>query len=118
MMPIRSADEADLLHSERGSHAEGDVVRASVLTRRRFIGSVGVGLAALAASACSRAPREHVVPYVRRPKEVVPGVARYYSTSTSRDGYGFGLLARSHEGRPTKLEGHPDHPASLGATGL
>ncbi|HVW27464.1 MAG TPA: 4Fe-4S dicluster domain-containing protein [Polyangiaceae bacterium] len=94
------------------------LVPASTLTRRRFVESIGVGIAALAANACARQPRERIVPYVQRSAEVVPGVAQFYATSTARDGYGFGLLAKSHEGRPTKLEGHPDHPASQGATGL
>jgi molybdopterin-containing oxidoreductase family iron-sulfur binding subunit len=98
--------------------AGSKLVPASRLSRRRFVESIGVGIAALAANACTRTPRGEIVPYVHRPPEVVPGIARFYATTTTRDGYGFGLLARSHEGRPTKLEGHPDHPASLGATGV
>ncbi|HEX3595624.1 MAG TPA: 4Fe-4S dicluster domain-containing protein [Polyangiaceae bacterium] len=97
---------------------DGDLLPASLLTRRRFVEWLGVGMAALGANACSKPPREDIVPYVRRPPEVTPGVARYYATSTSRDGYGIGLLAKSQEGRPTKLEGHPEHPASLGGTGM
>jgi Fe-S-cluster-containing dehydrogenase component len=88
----------------------------AALTRRRF----GQGLVASVASAvlvaCDRGPPERILPYVVRPPELIPGVGSRYATSTVRDGYGFGLLAESQGGRPIKLDGHPQHPASLGAT--
>jgi molybdopterin-containing oxidoreductase family iron-sulfur binding subunit len=93
------------------------IVPVSALSRRRFIGAFGAGLTALGAGACSKPERGDIVPYVHRPPEVTPGVPSFYATSTTRQGYGFGLLAESHAGRPTKIEGHPRHPASLGATG-
>jgi Fe-S-cluster-containing dehydrogenase component len=58
------------------------------------------------------------VPYVDRPPEVTPGRSVYYATSAARDGYAVGLLAETREGRPIKVEGHPAHPMSLGATGI
>lgn len=87
------------------------------LSRRRFFGAVGSTLA-LGIQGCSKSPPEDIVPYVHRPPEVIPGVARHYATSTTRRGYAFGLLVETHEGRPTKVEGHPEHPASLGRTGV
>jgi molybdopterin-containing oxidoreductase family iron-sulfur binding subunit len=92
------------------------VVPVAALSRRRFLGAFGASVASLGVEACSKPDREDIVPYVRRPPEVTPGVPRFYATSTTRQGYGFGLLAESHVGRPTKVEGHPKHPASLGAT--
>ena len=57
-----------------------------------------------------------IVPYVRQPEDAVPGKPRYFATCTTLGGYATGLLVESHLGRPTKIEGNPDHPASLGAT--
>lgn len=87
------------------------------ISRRRFFRLAGAGAALAGLDACSRGPPEDVVPYVRRPPEVVPGVPSFYATSVTRGPYGIGVLAESHAGRPTKLEGHPKHPASQGALG-
>lgn len=95
----------------------GRLLDAATLSRRRFVGGMGAGIAAMAAAACAKPPRQDMIPYVRRPREVTPGVPNFYATSTTRAGYGFGLIVESHEGRPTKIEGHPEHPASLGGTG-
>ena len=63
-------------------------------------------------------PDELIVPYVRQPEEVVPGRPLFFATAMSLGGVATGLLVESHEGRPTKIEGNPDHPASRGATDL
>jgi molybdopterin-containing oxidoreductase family iron-sulfur binding subunit len=61
-------------------------------------------------------PSEEIVPYVDMPEGLVPGKPRFYATAGSTSGGGYGILVESHEGRPTKIEGNPDHPMSLGAT--
>jgi molybdopterin-containing oxidoreductase family iron-sulfur binding subunit len=98
--------------------ADEKLVPAAMLSRRRFVEWMGVGIATLGLEACSKPPRGDIVPYVRRPPEVTPGVASSYATSSTRRGHAVGLLVESHEGRPTKIEGHPDHPASLGSAGV
>src|SRR5262249_19161773 len=65
---------------------------------------------------CTRAPAETIVPYVRTPEDFVPGRPLFFATAMTLDGFATGLLVESHLGRPTKVEGNPDHPASLGAT--
>jgi molybdopterin-containing oxidoreductase family iron-sulfur binding subunit len=55
------------------------------------------------------------MPYVRQPEELIPGRPLFYATAMPLGGYATGLLVESHEGRPTKAEGNPDHPSSLGA---
>ena len=70
------------------------------------------GLAGLAA--CRR-PVDHILPYSHGVEDLIPGQAYYYSTVMSLAGQATGLLVETHDGRPTKIEGNPDHPVSLGA---
>jgi anaerobic selenocysteine-containing dehydrogenase len=63
-----------------------------------------------------RQPPESIVPYVRQPEDVLPGEPGHYATTFCWDGYGRGLVVEAHEGRPTKIEGNPDHDSSLGAS--
>ena len=86
------------------------------LTRRRFLTLMGAALTLAGLSGCGQAPREKIVPYVRDPEGVVPGRPLFYATAMTLDGVATGLLVEQHLGRPTKVEGNPDHPASQGAT--
>lgn len=70
---------------------------------------------ALIAAGCSK-PEEEIVPYVTMPERLVPGVPLQFATALPLGGYARGVLVTSHEGRPTKIEGNPRHPASLGST--
>ncbi|MGI8786169.1 MAG: TAT-variant-translocated molybdopterin oxidoreductase [Pyrinomonadaceae bacterium] len=86
------------------------------LSRRNFIKVMGASLALAGLSGCVIQPAEKIVPYVRQPEELVPGKPLFYATAMTLGGEATGLLAKSNEGRPTKIEGNPDHPQSLGAT--
>jgi molybdopterin-containing oxidoreductase family iron-sulfur binding subunit len=86
--------------------------------RRGFLKLMGASLALAGVTACTRQPDEAIVPYVRQPEELVPGKPLFFATAMPFAGSGVGLLVESHEGRPTKIEGNPDHPSSLGATDL
>jgi molybdopterin-containing oxidoreductase family iron-sulfur binding subunit len=86
------------------------------LERRTFLKLMGASLGLAGVTACTHQPVETIVPYVRQPEEIVPGKPLYYATAMTLGGVGTGLLVESHEGRPTKIEGNPDHPGSVGAT--
>ncbi len=86
------------------------------LSRRNFIKVMGASLAFAGLSGCVIQPAEKIVPYVRQPEEMVPGKPLYFATAMTLGGTATGLLVESNEGRPTKVEGSPDHPQSLGAT--
>ncbi len=84
--------------------------------RRRFLQLMGASIAFSGVTACVRQPDEKLVPHVKAPEEVIPGRPLFYASAYPLGGYGQGILVESHDGRPTKIEGNPRHPASLGAT--
>src|SRR6476659_3537159 len=86
------------------------------VARRTFLKLMGASLALAGVTACTRQPAEKIVPYVRQPEELIPGRPLFYATAMSLGGIATGLLVESHEGRPTKIEGNPLHPGSLGAS--
>ncbi|MFN0172017.1 MAG: TAT-variant-translocated molybdopterin oxidoreductase [Bryobacteraceae bacterium] len=83
--------------------------------RRKFMKLMGASLALGGLTACTRQPEEKIMPYVRQPEEVIPGRPLFFATAASLSGVASGVLVESHSGRPTKIEGNPEHPASLGA---
>ncbi len=86
------------------------------VSRRSFMKLMGASLGLAGLAACTVQPKEEVIPYVKQPEEIIPGTPLFFATAMPRSGGALGLLVRSNEGRPTKIEGNPDHPASLGAT--
>jgi molybdopterin-containing oxidoreductase family iron-sulfur binding subunit len=87
------------------------------VVRRDFLRLVGASAALAGASGCKRAVRESLTAPVIQPEQA-PGTSSWFATAIEIDGYARGVLARSDSGRPTKIEGNPDHPSSLGATGV
>ncbi len=100
-----------------GLYPDGEEPAPEGFSRRSFLQILGASTALATLAAC-KPPREQVVAYVKRPVGVTPSVASHYASAVSRGGYGVGVVVESHEGRPTKMEGNPGHPASLGGAGL
>ncbi len=88
------------------------------LSRRNFIKVMGASLALAGLSGCVIQPSEKIVPYVTQPENIIPGKPLFFATAMTLGGIATGLLAKSNEGRPTKIEGNPEHPGSLGATDI
>jgi molybdopterin-containing oxidoreductase family iron-sulfur binding subunit len=88
------------------------------MSRREFLRVMGASLTMAGAAGCTKQPREEIVPYVRQPENLVPGTARWYATAMDIGGDAQGLLVCSHDGRPTKIEGNPDHPRTLGRSSV
>jgi Fe-S-cluster-containing dehydrogenase component len=86
------------------------------LKRRSFMGIAGAAGALLGLEGCIRRPEDKILPFTRQPEYVLPGISLHYATTARIAGDSLGLLVETHEGRPTKVEGNPNHPTSLGAT--
>src|SRR5215213_10510049 len=80
------------------------------IERRTFIKLMGASLALAGLNGCVFQPPEKIVPNVNQPEEHVPGKSLFYATAAPLFGAAVPVLVRSNEGRPTKIEGNPDHP--------
>jgi len=87
-------------------------------SRRGFLQTMGASLALAGLTGCTRMPLTEIVPYVKQPENVIPGKPKYYATAFTLGGYASPVLVESHMFRPTKIEGNPEHPASLGGTDI
>jgi molybdopterin-containing oxidoreductase family iron-sulfur binding subunit len=83
--------------------------------RRSFMKLMGASVAMAGLAACKQ-PADSIVPYVNQPENLIPGKPIFFATAMNLGGYATGALIESHMGRPTKVEGNPDHPSSLGAS--
>jgi MoCo/4Fe-4S cofactor protein with predicted Tat translocation signal len=108
----RSDDFEDVLRDEFPRQA---MALDNGVDRRDFVKLMGASMALAGMTACNR-PAEKIVPYVRQPEDIIPGKPLFFASAMPLGGIGTGVLVESHMGRPTKIEGNPDHPGSLGAT--
>jgi len=88
------------------------------VSRRGFLKVMGASLGLAGMTGCVRLPLEPIVPYVRQPENIIPGRPMYYASAVTLGGYANPVLVESHLGRPTKIEGNDQHPASLGGTDI
>ncbi len=77
--------------------------------RRDFLKLMGASLA-LGSFGCVRRPIQKIVPYVNRPRDIVPGVSNFYASTFQNGGEVTGLVVRTREGRPIKMEGNEFFP--------
>ncbi len=87
------------------------------VTRRNFLKVMGASMALSGLAGCTgfSKPREKILPYTNQPEQMVLGKPLFFASAMPYMGYGYPVLVESHEGRPTKIEGNPDHPDSKGA---
>src|SRR6202000_1399833 len=101
----------ELMHREFPRHAsEWD----ESVDRRNFLKLMGASLAFAGLAGCKSNEQERIIPYVKQPDGMVLGKPLYFATVMPFGADAIGVLAESHEGRPTNLAGNPDHPSSMG----
>jgi molybdopterin-containing oxidoreductase family iron-sulfur binding subunit len=106
---FRTAVEREFLEEGPSELPEG-------ITRRDMMMLLGASLSLAGVTGCIRRPVEEIVPFVTAPEDTLPGIPRYYATTMPFRRSAYGLIVESHEGRPTKVEGNPSHPSTLGAS--
>ncbi len=81
------------------------------VTRRRFLQWMGAASALMTGAACKRRETDYLVPYVNKPQGYVMGMPVWYASVAPN---GSGILVKTREGKPIKLEGNPEHPLNRG----
>jgi len=94
-----------------------DVYEDSGLSKRDFMKLMGasMALAGVGLTGCRR-PESHLVAFNKGVEWTIPGKFLYYATSMPTRFGAVPLVASTSDGRPTKLEGNPLHPATNGGT--
>lgn len=85
-------------------------------SRRQILKLMGASLLLAGLGGCQDEAANHALPYVNQPEYAVPGVPRHYATTLSFEGYVQPVITKTIAGRPIKLDGHPDHPATRGGS--
>lgn len=97
-----------------GADESPDPSKMSTLSRRKFLALLGAS-AAMAGTACSDyRDKGEIVPYKNQPEEITIGKANYYASTCNGCSSACGILIKTREGRPIKVDGNPDHPVSKG----
>ena len=84
-------------------------------SRRNLLKLMAASFGLAGATACRR-PVEPILPHAKGVEGMIHGKPLHYATLASVGGAATGLIVECHDGRPTKVEGNPRHPYSLGAT--
>ncbi len=106
-----TAEFREWLHRE---FPEGAAEMLESSSRRTLLKLMAASFGLAGLTACRR-PVENILPAAKAVEDYIPGNPLYYATAFTLGGVATGLLVEAHDGRPTKIEGNPKHPASLGA---
>src|SRR5438309_2213015 len=105
----------EMLHRE---FPEGATEWWDGLSRRNFLKMAAASLALAGMIGCTKQTPKEILPYVNQPEGLIPGEPLFYATAMAQNGFATGLLVKSREGHPVKIEGNPEHPSSLGSSSI
>lgn len=84
------------------------------MSRKRFLALLAASTSFVAAGCTSYRDKGEIVPYTKKPEEIIPGIANFYSSTCTGCSQACGILIKTREGRPIKIDGNPDHPINRG----
>lgn len=93
---------------------EFDVNAMSAMSRKQFLALVSASAAFAAAGCTNYRDKGEIVPYNKKPEEITLGTANHYASTIVENGQEYGILIKTREGRPIKIDGNPDHPINKG----
>ena len=97
-----------------GVTEEFDLTAMAPMSRKRFLALLSASAAFAAAGCTAYRDKGAIVPYTRKPEEITPGVANAYASTCTGCSQQCGILIKTREGRPIKVDGNPDHPVNRG----
>lgn len=102
------------------SNSEASTDLGTPLTRRDAAKILLGASAALAfgVGGCERKPQRQIVSRVTGPEYQQPGEVLYYSSSWTDGDFPYGLMIKTVDGRPIKVDGNPDHPMNAGTSNV
>ena len=101
--------QREFMSSPMADEIEQEEAAQGGWARREFLKLMGASIA-LTSFGCVRRPVQKIVPFAKRPKEIVPGLPNYYASTFVDGGDVTGLVVKTREGRPIKLEGNEFYP--------
>jgi Fe-S-cluster-containing dehydrogenase component/anaerobic selenocysteine-containing dehydrogenase len=93
-------------------------IPADGIPRRRFLSLLSASAALALGASCSKIDRGKIVPYTKRPDELIPGEPAFYASAFQESLVAHGVLVKTREGRPIHIEGNPEYPSFQGKTSL
>jgi MoCo/4Fe-4S cofactor protein with predicted Tat translocation signal len=111
----RDKDFIEASHKEFNEGVKEDFNPGSLsgFSRRKFLALLGAS-AALAGTGCSHRDKGEIIPYNNKPEEILPGNPNFYASTCTSCGGACGIIIKTREGRPIKVDGNPLHPVNKG----